>query len=50
MEFKWMAIALAVLFFGMSFGLAIEKYSQGQCRVASINKGMTAEDIAKVCK
>ena len=45
-----MSISLAVLFFGVSFDLAVEKYSQGQCRVASINKGMTAEDIEKVCK
>ena len=50
MEFKWFMIAVMVIVGAMGTGIVIEKYTQGVCRVAAINKGMSAEDIANICK
>ena len=47
---KWLYIAMAVLFLAIGLSDAVEKYSQGQCRVAAIAKGMTGEEVTKACK
>ena len=50
MEFKWFMIAFAILFLAIGISDAVKEYSQGQCRVAAIARGMTGEDITKACK
>lgn len=50
MEMKWAMIAICVLFGSMFAGLGIEKYQQNQCRIASVQAGKSADDIAKICK
>jgi len=50
MEFKWAMIAMTVLFGSMFAGMGVEKYQQNQCRIASVQAGKSADDIAKICK
>lgn len=50
MEMKWAMITLCVLFGGMFTGIGVEKYQQNQCRIASVQAGKSADDIAKICK
>lgn len=50
MEVKWFAIAFAVVFSIMFAGLGFSEYSKGQCRIASVQAGKSAEDISKICK
>jgi hypothetical protein len=50
MEVKWAVIVMVVLFGGMFAGLSVEKYQQNQCRIASVQAGKSADDIAKICK
>jgi len=50
MEFKWAMIAMAVLFGSMFAGIGVEKYQVNQCRIASVQAGKSADDIAKICK
>lgn len=40
-----------VVLIGMTFfGMALEQYERNQCRIAAITIGMSASDIAEVCK
>lgn len=47
---KWLGIAIACLFAGVGVAGSFDYYAKGQCRVAAIQKGLSAEDIAKICK
>jgi hypothetical protein len=49
MEMKWFAIMVAVMFSAMFAGLAFEKYTENQCKIAFAGSNHTAEEIAKVC-
>jgi hypothetical protein len=50
MEFKWFMIAIAVTFSTTFSAIAIEKYGQGQCRIAAIQAGKNSTEIATICK
>lgn len=50
MEFKWVMIAMIVLFGLMLVGVDVERYQVNQCRIASVQAGKSADDIAKICK
>lgn len=49
MEMKWLAIMMVGIMGTAMVGLGVEKYQQGQCRVAAINRNMVASEIEKVC-
>ena len=47
---KWFWIALAI-WFTIVFGAhALHDMNEKQCKVAAINKGMTASEVATACK
>jgi hypothetical protein len=49
MEVKWLAIAMAVIF-GMGFaGMAMEKYSDSECRISAIKAGVEADKVKTAC-
>jgi hypothetical protein len=47
---KLLGIAVLAIAVGMGLALAVTEYSKGQCRVEAIQRHMSAEDIAKVCR
>lgn len=53
-DMKWYAIAMIGMFLAMFGSLAVEEYTKAkglaECRTAAIQKGMSAEDINKLCK
>ncbi len=50
MELKWIGIAIAVWVTVMFGSFAYMAYASSQCRIAGIEKGMPAADIAALCK
>ena len=49
-ETKWLCIAMCVVFGGLFLGMAIDSYNDNQCKIAAVQRGMTADDIVKLCK
>lgn len=50
MEMKWIGIVIAVWVTVMFGSLAYMTYANSQCKIAAIEKGMPAADIAILCK
>ena len=50
MEIKWVMIAMAVLFGGLFASMGFNSYQVNQCRIASVQAGMSADNIVKLCK
>lgn len=50
MEVKWTMIGLSVLFGSVFASMGFNSYQVNQCRVASVQAGMSADDISKLCK
>jgi hypothetical protein len=49
-DMKWFAIVMIFIIGIPMAGLALEKYTVNQCRIAYASTNHTAEEIAKVCK
>ena len=49
MEIKWFAIIMVSVFTSMAVSIGIEKYSEGQCKIAYASSNKSAEDIVKLC-
>jgi hypothetical protein len=49
MEIKWIMTAAAVIFTAMFTAVAVDKYSESQCKQAYIQSDKTAADIIKIC-
>ena len=47
---KWLYIVIVVLFLGVDVQGVVDSYMKNECRIAAINRGITLDDIAKVCK
>ena len=50
MEVKWVMIAMIVLFGSVFASMGFNSYQVNQCRVVSVQAGMSADDIVKLCK
>jgi hypothetical protein len=46
---KWLMIMMAVVFGSLAIGDGIEKHQLAQCKIAAIQAGMSADDVAKAC-
>ena len=49
MEMKWLAIMTLGIFSALFTTVAVEKYSNGQCKIAYAASSKSAEDIVKLC-
>lgn len=49
MEMKWLAILVIGVFSGLFTAIAVDKYSENQCKIAYAASNKTAEDIVKLC-
>lgn len=47
---KWFLIGLLIWFTVLFTGMTIHDLTENQCRVAAINKGMTASEVTTACK
>jgi hypothetical protein len=47
---KWFWIGLVIWFTLLSVGMVINDLAENQCKVAAINKGMTATEVVVACK
>ena len=50
MDNKWIAVMVVGICVAMFTPLAIMEYGKNQCRIASVQAGVSAEDITKICK
>jgi hypothetical protein len=50
MEDKWIAIFMIGIVITMFSPLLISSYNANECKIAAINKGMSTDDILKLCK
>lgn len=46
---KWIGLIFVAMFVSLGVSEAVDRYSKGQCRVAAIQRGMSAEDVGKAC-
>jgi hypothetical protein len=49
METKWLAIMMIGIMAVSMGALAVEKYTQGQCKLAYAQSTKTADEILKLC-
>ena len=47
---KWFWIGLMIWFIFVFSSFALHDMNENQCKVAAINKGMTASEVATACK
>jgi hypothetical protein len=47
---KWFWVGLVVWFIILTGSLIVHDMIENQCKVAAINKGMTATEVATACK
>jgi hypothetical protein len=50
MSEKWIVIGVLGFVFAMYSPIIISEHSESECKIAAINKGLSAEDILKLCK
>ena len=50
MEIKWAMIAMIVIFGSLFTSISFNSYQVNQCRIASVQAGMSADNIVKLCK
>lgn len=50
MDLKWAFIMIGTIMSVSILSVVLTDYQKGQCRVASVQAGRSAEDIAKICK
>ena len=50
MDNKWIAIMIVGICVAMFAPLAIMEHGKNQCRITSVQAGVSAEDITKICK
>ena len=50
MEFKWLAIMIVGIMTASMGSLAVMEYQKGQCKIAYVQSGKTADEINKICK
>jgi len=50
MEYKWFVGMLIVLFLICGLGQMMDQYNNSQCRTIAIHRGMSADDILRICK
>jgi hypothetical protein len=47
---KWFLTGLLIWFTVLFTGMTIHDLTENQCKVAAINKGMTASEVTTACK
>ena len=50
MEGKWIAVMVVGITIAMFAPLAVMEHGKNQCRITSVQAGVSAEDITKICK
>lgn len=50
MEFKWLAIAIAVMMFSFALGQMNKDNKVADCRIAALAANKTTAEIAEICK
>lgn len=50
MEGKWIAVMAVGITVALFAPLAIMEHGKTQCRIVSVQAGVSAEDITKICK
>lgn len=50
MEGKWIAICIVGTVAALFAPLGVMEYSKNQCKIAYVQSGKTADEIAKICK
>lgn len=50
MEIKWYMIGMALIIGCVALTDSIRDYNNTQCKIAVIARGMSADDVVKLCK